>query len=283
MKCLLINLDRSKDRLAHMTAEFSRLGVAFERVAAIDGRDRPDFDDIPMRPNRVTKLRLTGSEIGCLLSHRACWEIIAQGDDAYGAIFEDDVTFSEQAGALLTSTGWIPADAGIVKLETFFNKTIVGRKRISLGQGLSLARLYGAHIGTGGYVISRQSAHHLVEGTREIGIPVDQVMFNPNLATSSRNIIYQFIPALCAQDQFLGDKAVGLPSLIKDQRMDLWLACGRAGRRRPGLAKKIGIEIKRLVRQVTDFCRLRQAKVIPFDYRGEHFRPPRTQRRENAL
>ncbi|WP_413771449.1 glycosyltransferase family 25 protein [Mesorhizobium sp. PAMC28654] len=266
-----------------MTAEFARLGVAFERVAAIDGRDRPDFDEIQMHANRVTKLRLTGSEIGCLLSHRACWEIIAQGDGPYGAIFEDDVIFSEQAGALLTSSDWIPADAGIVKLETFFNKTIIGRKRIPLGQGLSLSRLYGVHIGTGGYVISRQSARDLIDGTREIGIPVDQVMFNPNLATSSQNIIYQSVPALCAQDQFLGDRAVGLPSLIKAQRMDLLLASGRAERRKPGLTKKIGIEIKRLVGQITDFCRLRQAKVIPFDYRGEHFRPPRTQRRENAL
>ena len=266
-----------------MTAEFARLGVAFERMAAIDGKDRPDFDDIPMHANRVTKLRLTGSEIGCLLSHRACWEIIARGDDPYGAIFEDDVVFSKQAGALLTSSDWIPADAGIVKLETFFNKTIVGRKRIAVGQGLSASRLYGLHIGTAGYVLSRQSARDLVEGTHEIGIPVDQVMFNPNLATSSRNIIYQSIPAICVQDQFLGDKAVGLPSLIKGQRMDLLLASGLLARRKPRLAKKISIEIRRLAVQIADFCRLRQAKVIPFDFHGEHFRPPRNQRRENSV
>lgn len=71
MKCLLINLDRSTDRLAHMTAEFARLGVVFERMAAIDGKDRPDFDAIPMHADRVIKLRLTGSEIGCLQRGRS--------------------------------------------------------------------------------------------------------------------------------------------------------------------------------------------------------------------
>jgi hypothetical protein len=65
--------------------------------------------------------------------------------------------------------------------------------------------------------------------------------------------------------------------------MDLLLASGRAERRKPRSAQKIGIEIKRLPRQIADLCRLRQAKVIPFDCRGEHFHPPRTQRRGNAL
>jgi glycosyl transferase family 25 len=38
-----------------------------------------------------------------------------------------------------------------------------------------------------------------------------------------------------------------------------------------------------LLGQTADFCRLRLAKIIPFDHRGGHFRPPHTQRRENAL
>jgi glycosyl transferase family 25 len=32
-----------------MTAEFARIGIAFERVAAIDALDRPNLADMPQR------------------------------------------------------------------------------------------------------------------------------------------------------------------------------------------------------------------------------------------
>ena len=36
--CLVLNLDRSTDRLADITAQFLRIGMPFERIPAIDGR-----------------------------------------------------------------------------------------------------------------------------------------------------------------------------------------------------------------------------------------------------
>lgn len=283
MKCLVINLDRSPDRLDHMTAEFARIGVRFERFAAIDAQDRPDLALMPLRVRRKSTLRMTDAEIACLLSHRACWAIIAAGDDAYGAIFEDDIVFSAKAGALLADAGWIPADADIVKLETFFKKTTIGRKRVRAGHGFCVSRLHRTHIGTAGYIVSRQAARDLVAGTEDIGIPVDHVVFNPSLATSSSKTIYQLVPALCVQDQFLGDMAVGLPSLLKQDRGEQRDAIEMIKRRRKKGINKIMTEIKRIAEQISDLCRLRQETIIPFDYRGERVRPPHTQRRENAL
>ena len=37
MKCLVINLDRSADRLAYIGAAFERLSVGFQRFPATDG------------------------------------------------------------------------------------------------------------------------------------------------------------------------------------------------------------------------------------------------------
>ncbi|MEP6567521.1 MAG: glycosyltransferase family 25 protein [Mesorhizobium sp.] len=283
MKCLVINLDRSRDRLAHMTAEFGRTGIAFERIAAIDAQDRPDLSQMPLRAGRKTPLRLTETEIACFLSHRACWAIIAAGDDAYCAVFEDDIVFSATAGALLADTRWIPADADIVKLETFFKRTTIARKRVSAGHGFAVSRLHAVHIGAAGYIISQQAAQDLVEATEDIGIPVDQVIFNTSLATASSKTIYQLVPALCAQDQFLGDKSAGLPSLLNQDRRSQWAASGMARRRKKPLSRKFSSEFKRLAVQIIDFCRLRQQKIIPFDYRGQRVRPPHTQHRENAL
>ena len=170
MKCLVINLDRSRDRLAHVSAEFARIGIAFERVVAIDARDRPDLAEMPQGKKQ---LRMADGEIACLLSHKQCWSMIAAGEDAYGAIFEDDVVFADNAGALLADVGWIPADADIVKLETFFNRTVISREQIACGQGFSASRLYAVHIGTAGYILSRQAARDLIEATNDIAIPVD--------------------------------------------------------------------------------------------------------------
>jgi glycosyl transferase family 25 len=283
MKFLVINLDRSRDRLAHVTAEFARIGVAFERVEAVDARDRPDLGMMPLRAKRITPLRLTGAEIACLLSHKACWTKIAEGDEPYGAIFEDDVVFSVKAGALLADTRWIPADADIVKLETFFNRTTIARKRIAAGHGFSASRLHRAHIGAAGYILSSQAARDLVKATDDIGIPVDHLIFNPTFETSSSKTIYQLLPALCVQNQFLGGGEPGLPSLLKQDRTERWAASGIDKRRKKPPVIRIRLEIGRLARQFADFCRLRQWKIIPFDHGGKRIRPPHTQRRENAL
>ncbi|MEI9414592.1 glycosyltransferase family 25 protein [Mesorhizobium sp. Cs1321R2N1] len=259
MKRLVINLDRSPDRLAHTTAEFARIGLGFERVAAIDARDHPDLMLQRQHPLHAVR-RLSGSEIACLHSHRACWTIIAQDDAPYGAVFEDDIVFSAKAGALLADTSWIPADADVVKLETFFHTTVIQRERFSVGGGFSLFRLRKNHIGTGGYLLSRQTARALLEATAEVNVAVDSLIFDPAFATSSDKTIYQLVPALCAQEQFVGNR---LPSLVEPGREAEWVASGLAdGHRMPALAR-IRREARRAARQITDLCRLRRQIVVP--------------------
>lgn len=264
MKCLLINLDRSPARLAHMTDEFSRVGVAFERVAAVDGLKCPEIAG--MSPH------LSLSEIGCFLSHKACWQIIAQGEDAYGAIFEDDVILTETAGSLLADDGWVPSDAEIVKVETVFRKAVVAMKQISAGRGYTLHRLHGFHWGSAGYVISKLAARDLLEATRNNDIPIDHVIFNQTSATCSSKVIYQLSPALCTQTSYLLEKTAKFPSEIEQTRHALLQERGLVNRRRQPPMTKFGIEARRIWRQLVDICRLRREKTIPFDYRGRRVR-----------
>ena len=283
MKCLVINLDRSQDRLAHMTSEFARIGIDFERVAAVDAQDRSDLPQTPMRLNPLTQLHLTNTEIACFLSHKACWAKIADGDDAYGVVFEDDVVFSENAGAMLADASWIPADAEIVKLETFFKKTRLAWRRSPAGHGFSTSRLHGAHVGAAGYILSRQAARDLIDGTAELSSPVDQVIFNPRFAPSPGKAIYQLIPALCAQERFL--RAAALPSLLLEERRDQWLAGVQSGSRTTKtLTMRIGAEARKLLSRIVDLCLLKQRnRLIAFYRHGERVRPAHTHNREKAL
>jgi glycosyl transferase family 25 len=110
MKTYVINLDRSPGRLAHMAAQLRRLGVPFERVPAIDGRQLRETD-------RVGRPTLSATESGCFLSHRSAWGRIAKGQDPYGIVLEDDVHIAPGFAALAVSTEWIPPDADIVKFK----------------------------------------------------------------------------------------------------------------------------------------------------------------------
>ncbi|AZO72067.1 MAG: glycosyltransferase family 25 protein [Mesorhizobium sp.] len=283
MKCLVINLDRSSDRLAHVIAEFDRIGIPFERIAAVDALGRPDLASLQQLPERIPGLRLTDTEIACVLSHRACWSIIAAGDDAHVAVFEDDVVFSASAGVLLADAGWVPADADIVKLETFFQQTTIGLRRVNTGRGSSVRRLHTLHTGSAGYILSKRIAGALVEATDEIDVPADHVLFDPVLQPWPDRIMYQLSPALCAQEQHLGQEAARLPSLIEQERRTRFAPAGKDKEPRRSMATKVMREIERLARRLAKVCRLRYSPIVPFEHHGQRVRPPHTQRRENTL
>lgn len=207
MKCLVINLDRSTDRLAHVTAEFAKIGIHFDRAAA--------FEADAVNP----EWQLTRQEVACFQSHRQCWQIIADGTDPYGAIFEDDVVFSADAGNLLIDDGWIPRGADVVKLETYFVGVRIAHKQEPVRNGYSVTRLVGRHLGSAGYIVSREAAQRLLKGTTRLKGTVDYALFSPTLMTCSRNTIYQLMPALCVQSNLVPGSA-DLPTLIQFRRQN---------------------------------------------------------------
>jgi glycosyl transferase family 25 len=206
MKRLVINLDRSVDRLAHVTSEFAKIGIAFERVSAVDASAG---SPIPASPH------LTKSQIACSLSHRKCWQIIADGEDQYGAVFEDDAVLSSDAGPFLSDYSWVPGDADIVKLETMFEKTRIGSQQIEVGNGYAVARLFGSHSGTAGYLISKSTARKLLHHTkRRIYGAADHFLFDVTSLTCILSRNYQLTPAVCAQAHRLHQEDP-LPTLIQ--------------------------------------------------------------------
>ncbi|WP_164779940.1 glycosyltransferase family 25 protein [Mesorhizobium sp. M7A.F.Ca.US.011.01.1.1] len=248
---MVINLDRSPDRLAHVTAEFAKIGVSFERVRAVDALHRLGLAE--------TSPSLTPTEAACLMSHKVCWKIIADGDDAFGAIFEDDILLSDAAGPMLSDCGWVPADADIIKLETYLRKTVIGMRRNFVDRAFSVARLYSFHIGTAGYILSKQAARDLI--VRDLDAPADHVVFDPSLPTSSSKTIYQILPALCVQSDIVLEKSVAFTSLLGEERLVKSVA-NSSPKRKP--TEKLAVETRRIGRQIFNICRLRHQKTISF-------------------
>jgi glycosyl transferase family 25 len=226
LKCLVINLDRSADRLVHIGNTFGRLQIEFQRFPAIDGAQlsAAALDDINARNRWIRPM--TRAEAGCLLSHQGCWEAIAASAEPFGVIFEDDVHISSGAHALLSSSNWIPPDADLIKLETRNRPVTIGRHSLRAPAGHRLVRLFSFHDGLGGYIISRHCARRLCEQIRERSAPVDQLVLNPEFGIFGRLDAFQLVPAICMPSQLarLADASVPDISSTIDLQGDLYLS-----------------------------------------------------------
>lgn len=185
MRLYYINLDREEQRRAHM--EQALEGLDHERVPAVDGRKRPP-----------TGKRLTRFEIACLESHRAAWIRFLATSAAFACFLEDDVHFSPQFSAFVASEDWLPADAHAVKLDSFYNRIMLGAP-LPAPLGRSLAPLYTRHESCAAYILSRRGAETFLRLTENPKLPVDYIVF-PEDPMGRKLRLYQLSPAAAIQD-----------------------------------------------------------------------------------
>jgi glycosyl transferase family 25 len=212
----VINLERSKDRLEHITAVFQERNLVFIRVLGVDGSilRRKDFRFLTSKRN--WPLKLTYAEVACFLSHRECLRLIGEGPDAYGAIFEDDIILSPNAPVFLKQSSWIPFDTDMIKLDTAGISCLIGRVIAKLEGGYSLAPLMSKHYCAAGYIVSKRCAQWLYKNIEYAIAPIDEIYFNPDCDIMHRLNIYQMIPAPVMQ--------AGLASTIRTSKKEIRLS-----------------------------------------------------------
>lgn len=234
MKCFVINLDRSADRYEKIKTQFDNLNLAFVRVCGVDGKVLPsDFLEKVIDPVQRWEIPLPASEIGCFLSHKKCLELIANGEDNYGVIFEDDVTLSRDCALFLNDTNWIPTDADVIKIDTNYTLTVLKNFKTIDNKGRAIARLCNKHLCCGGYVVSRKAAKRILLNMYKISVPIDNLIYDPKYELFSTLDIYQIVPALCMQ--------IDADSLIEADRKRLKLEY----KKRPSLPILIWRELTR--------------------------------------
>jgi len=207
MRTFLVNLARRPDRLAAMTAQLERLGIGFERFDAVDAHSTPrEVLDAPFAAGGPLG-PLSPGDKGCTLSHLHLWRRIAEGPDAFAAVLEDDILLSDSAPEFLLSSEWIPQGVGLVKPERYGDENqliVIGKPRLSV-KGRVLVPLLSRHTGTGGYIISRETAARLAGQPGKIALPVDHLMFNPNNSPVFHWLKpWQLLPAILDQREEVG-------------------------------------------------------------------------------
>lgn len=198
---LVINLDRSPERLASFMARAAQVGISVERLAAIDAKtmDEAGLNEIKVAQSIFDPL--SRGEIACFLSHRAAWRRLVDSGVDRMAIFEDDAVLAADIGVLLdqlSGPGW-----DIVRLETTRARTALGPPEPVPGTAYELCRHLSWHGGTAGYVITRAAAIRLLAATTRLEGAVDQVLFHPFSPVSKDLAIMQLVPGAVIQEEFL--------------------------------------------------------------------------------
>ncbi len=209
MLTYVINLDRQPARMERMVRLLE--GVAFERVPAVEGRNLEGPErragEVPSRPEELTRY-----ERAIALSHREVWQRLMDSGASHCCVLEDDAILSPDFPAFVGSEDWLPADAGIVKIEALGQrKILLGRQKYSCN-GRFLQALLSTHLGAAAYVVSREAAAMLLERTRELSRPVDHILFE-DLLSGKLCKIYQLVPALCIQEREVRNECAPFPEL----------------------------------------------------------------------
>ena len=93
-----ISLDNAEDRRKILMPRLENLGLPYERISAIYGKDLSQ-EEKDKRVNRlifkITQRReVKDGEIGCYLSHLKAWQTFLKSKASYALILEDDATFN---------------------------------------------------------------------------------------------------------------------------------------------------------------------------------------------
>jgi|SRR6185312_11606909 len=207
MKIYLINLARRPDRLEAMQQQGTRLGLAFDRIEAVDARATTPSAQL-FAPNGPLGEIPRGDQC-CTLSHILAWRAFLSGGDSHAAVLEDDVLLSSGAQALLRDAAWIPAGIDVVKLEHYGpqDQSVLLSDIREVPGGFRLGRLRSRHTGAAAYILTRRAAELLLAVTR-FTLPVDHLLFNPNNSPLfARLSPWQLLPAVARQQDFIGEKS----------------------------------------------------------------------------
>ncbi len=93
MRSLIIHMSSASGRQPNVARLLQNLPGA-QVVEAVRGADVLAAEGADIRPGDLYRprypFRVSPGELGCFLSHRACWSMIAEGADDFALIVEDD-------------------------------------------------------------------------------------------------------------------------------------------------------------------------------------------------
>lgn len=173
----LINLKKSPERLAKSKKRLAEQNVDFTRVEGVLGHDLSE-DEIKQHycPDlNVSKYHtaLTKGQIGCYLSHRKVWQLIAEGEDDFGIILEDDFVLPGNLIDAIECIENIDFSWDLIKLAAYQSR----ERKIAFEQALNDDFNIVVHAkpmsGGAATALTKAAAKKLLAATNKFGRPCD--------------------------------------------------------------------------------------------------------------
>ena len=173
---LVINLDKSHQRLERISARLNQLGLPFERVPAVYGAslsavELKEFYSHTLNAKSYRR-PLSNAEIGCYLSHLKAWQTIVDRQLPCALVIEDDLIIDDELKAFMHKLSRSTADWDVVK---FYCRKSSPRitSREPIGRSHDLCRFQKIPIGNLAQLVSLNGAKKILAARQKFGRPVD--------------------------------------------------------------------------------------------------------------
>lgn len=170
MRVYVINLKRSTERRKNIETQLKRLGVVYEIIEAVDGRNmsEEEFANIVSLPEEFTK-----SQAGCQLSHNKVYARMQENKDDIALVLEDDVLITENKFRQLLDQLEVQANRDKITLLTYYwcrdNYLTLHKKNpeqtIDVSAGYNICTPHEIH-GVGraaAYILSKETAKKILD------------------------------------------------------------------------------------------------------------------------
>lgn len=187
IKTVIINLDRAEERLAFQEAQFSRLGLTFERLSA----DCPSHQENFNRFKDSWERPMSFCEIAVFFNHKKAWEMVeARGEPMM--ILEDDAYISADITTLLNKTNRLE-NIDFLNLEARGKKQrkLLAKQPTTTMDNASVYRLYQGRSGLAGYILWPSGAAKLLKAAKSGKIGIVDKFVNAEYSLNT----YQVEPA----------------------------------------------------------------------------------------
>lgn len=173
---LVINLDKSHQRMSRVSTRLNELGMLFERIPAVYGAhlsagqlEQPYSQALNAKQYRRS---LSNAEIGCYMSHLKAWQTIVDRGLPCALVIEDDLIIDAELKGFIQQLSQSTADWDIVKFYCRKSNPNI-TSRTAIGRNHDLCRFKKIPIGNLAQLITLDGAKKLLATRQSFGRPVD--------------------------------------------------------------------------------------------------------------
>ena len=216
LKCYYINLDNRPDRRAFMEAQFARLGIEAQRVAAVTRQEAGDRASAVSR-KAISRHQFSLSELACNLSHQTAWTAAFSGNAEHALILEDDAVLGPDFAGAANAVAQVAHQFDIIRLETRLRRSFLDARACAVAGRYELFRFHRFEWGMAACIVSRKAANQTVAcGQLDLTI-IDKLLFNPRYLRWHRLNIVQICPAPVFHPGMRGLTGVQTSDLTQDR------------------------------------------------------------------